>query len=1780
MATDYTRAMDALTKARTRQNNQRLGPMSTAPSFGRGGASPIQMPTFQAQAPSGPSAMEAALRALPQPEPEAPKPFGAGIPIVGGLIEHTSQGESFGDRARLGLDWLLNEYKPTGALMRTLGTTGALTAGAINEIVSPEKTPGEGILDAAGQNVRNLWSWDRDRSEPVRYNQDWIQDLRERQTGRTPDERTGFDRATDFVGGFALDVLTDPLSFLGAGAINRVGQAGNRAIGAGAKAVGAREVSERAFQRASQLKATREGFGPALRHQSRGPFRERSPIKEAMARSVDTPIVPGTRQATNVAQEAAEDVATAKQVIDTGTPQPSVDIPNPASANRPHTNTPLEDARDASVFGDAQPGRLSPETLRQANQAVQDPLDELFDIITPRSATARSNAATPQKMRADTPDIPNPFRSFDQSVGRFETPSLLDDIPPSVSAREWVTEMTPQQMEAMPTFRLFEKRPYSFPTIVRIANGDFNFGTAATRGPRNVRLTREEIAQAQPEAQRIINQAHQEAVGASRAARQAPEGGQVPSAPESAPRPPGRTDSATSATPSRARATAWEPVASLGGDWERISARDWSNLQKRLKRMRNSGRLTSREYSELLRARRENDPALWQRTVDEIMYDGYPSPINVQMREMAENFGNADEIAEAAAQSVGKGSPEMRMINDPANFVQEGRAVRNAIHKTLTEEFINKPRTHRVPTKTAARITRDAPDDITVTGRYPDEFGRYSQYTAQKNLFQEIDINNSRFWRREDGTRVPFMEQGKARYDYAMPHLKAMMESLELQGIIPNTAVDMRGFPMNIHDVLEILPEADAINMFFHPGKLVPTTNILEAAELLVRHTNNGGTVESIRGTVETLLKQTPGTRGGGVNKFANAADMTGDGATNRLNAYRRLNRKPKNFTFEQMVNEEAAHYAQALIQRRPAIVNKAAEKSARYSAEVNAEFASIASDTIENALRNIEEGRFMVQVQTVENLDDITRLNGHRIGAKTESIDRAVDSVEEAIARNIPPEKLARLNDDARLMNAAETQDAAAFNRTAQEVSDDAVARAQQNAPAAALNDHDASNDMALMARVESKYGSLGDKFKKNFGMEDIGDALHTMNAVARPMRAAYTNRLNQVTKKFGEAVGDGDTRTLFNAAFDEIRLGKAADQIANPRIREAASEVEELVDFFFPVRQGEELANRFVGRFNNPELINAAFSARGYDHVRFDMAAARTAAKNAGDESQEAVMRHLSNQWREWTISDPSEFLSVAEDVLNKMATNDAAMRQGVHLLNKLGATSKAPKPGFVKLPAGGKDDLVRFTDYLGDANLYVHEAAAEQIVMMQRVLNQSLEYTSDLGKWTQRNVLPIMNMWKTGMTIWNARHWIRNFWGDVGLNMLAGHNSPSDYFRAMRMMHAKSTYDSMWDGADALRRAGTELRGRPPRNPNVKGSDPIVTSRNGISFTADDINTFSRDNGVFISFPVRYDLIDDMVDPSRMQQFTGHFEFTGGRAKQLVSSGHEWRDHMVRGSHMIAVLRKGKWKNKQQALEEAAKIVRKWHPDGSDLQHWESKYARIAAPFYSWTRRALPLVFEAMVSNPHRIMSFPKAYYNAAEAMGVNLHSIADPFPTDQLFPDYLTDRIVGPAYQDAEGNYWGGHPGLPFDDLSQFLNDPIGEAIGMGSPALKVPIELLTGQRIGSGAIRDTSDYIDSNIPFINTISNFLGVSVTGTAANVLTGNAFNTDSEGRTIDTQANVDRELKEHFDMTTALNWLTGAQLQNMSRPNVITRAEFEERDRVEQMEGLLGWGRARRER
>jgi hypothetical protein len=144
------------------------------------------------------------------------------------------------------------------------------------------------------------------------------------------------------------------------------------------------------------------------------------------------------------------------------------------------------------------------------------------------------------------------------------------------------------------------------------------------------------------------------------------------------------------------------------------------------------------------------------------------------------------------------------------------------------------------------------------------------------------------------------------------------------------------------------------------------------------------------------------------------------------------------------------------------------------------------------------------------------------------------------------------------------------------------------------------------------------------------------------------------------------------------------------------------------------------------------------------------------------------------------------------------------------------------------------------------------------------------------------------------------------------------------------------------------------------------------------------------------------------------------------------------------------------------EAARSTRKWLLDYSELTPTERLVMRRMIPFYSWTRKSLPRIFESFVSSPRK----------AALAIRGTTQPTAD---RGGPVPEFLRQTGAIPAGLDAQGaqRFVYGF-GSPYEEINKLdLTSPEGGVLGgarkamraLGgqlNPMLKMPAELAGGR----------------------------------------------------------------------------------------------------------------------
>lgn len=421
--------------------------------------------------------------------------------------------------------------------------------------------------------------------------------------------------------------------------------------------------------------------------------------------------------------------------------------------------------------------------------------------------------------------------------------------------------------------------------------------------------------------------------------------------------------------------------------------------------------------------------------------------------------------------------------------------------------------------------------------------------------------------------------------------------------------------------------------------------------------------------------------------------------------------------------------------------------------------------------------------------------------------------------------------------------------------------------------------------------------------------------------------------------------------------------------------------------------------------------------------------------------------HSWQEWDIKEPSEALyqltRALQLVTRKNAMwDDAAIRWG--------------------MPIKGGEYTHEVTNVERLKGTYFPEPIANQISNLQR------HFETDIFKVPHKSIElfdKVQRMWKTGVTIYSPSHHIRNLTGDIYLAALDGVVSTRPYTIASKILHAYPTrykdLESVFNIMDP------KLRDRAL---NARPGNIVLTTRRGDKLTAEQVYQAAESQGLFIRAMNIEDLVGDASPSSGT--FGTKFQPFGGRVYDAATRVSELRDHWVRLAHFSDILTKSNAPLKI-AVEQAGRRVRKFHPDGMDLTGFEQNVLRRIIPFYSWLRKATPLVVEGAIMRPHITLAFPKAMANLQLVTGIESQGPGDPFPEDQMFPEWLREKGIGPILNPGSGlgrdETWRGeapgytivNPTNPFTDQVSQLGSPVKTAFSSLSPVARIPIELLTG-----------------------------------------------------------------------------------------------------------------------
>lgn len=961
------------------------------------------------------------------------------------------------------------------------------------------------------------------------------------------------------------------------------------------------------------------------------------------------------------------------------------------------------------------------------------------------------------------------------------------------------------------------------------------------------------------------------------------------------------------------------------------------------------------------------------------------------------------------------------------------------------------------------------------------------------------------------------------KYDKMMPMLKASDEILRQYGLHPTTHAGGKGYPISLYDVLSSLPRTHVERHVFNTGRQILPTQYLELAHAALDVDLTRGFTRTVNGIEEftpdltdwrdmvkgMLNEPLPENikTGRSASDYARTqaekakvAELAKTAKTHNFDP----NNPPANFATDaairyQKIFDRIMGYdpkvkgsASELMSRE--FVQKIQAKAKYNSDRAKLQYGQFVSNHAEKSVNE-----FLDRMNSAATGDDVFKIIDEANGTITKTIKEdatiipppgSVDAIKNALNEVT----------DANMATELARKQASAY---------EAAANANERA-AVGVKTHEAMGDFVEDSIKMSPTADLSDKLEMTlFGKMvhavfphisegDLRNMLLSREVAAGALTAQYSRNLGAIEQRLGKA--------KVKQIFDDVRTGHApsAEELADyDEMRKAVARV-----------FGE---GRWSMKHNGIEVDHFNANMRHFripGQFRFE-------SKNIDEAIEE---------WRKWEPDDPFDLLSRMDAALQKSIA-ERSLGDGISA--EWGVRNY--KPGYVRVMAStGKSRIA----HLLDKTLWYPEDVAKNL----RALDKTLADLSKPG--TQNRLLQIFDSathaYKAGLTIYRPGHHMRNLYGDIWLGYMDGVTNPRYYSRAQKILATRKTHykDFNFDDAVTLNEGPVALRFTQGGKDVTLSEDAIyrIAFKHGLLpdyGTIEDLGIGAREN------------VDIFGKASKIKPL-------GGKAHNVAAGVSEYRDHYVRLAHFLKVMEETKrLKPGKDALaqidklaEQASNRVRKWHPNGSDLTKFEKDVSRRAILFYSWIRKAIPLVVESAVMRPGRFMAFPKAMYSLAESQGIDLNGFTDPFPTDQLFPNWL-GGTQGPQFGSAVSGYLGIRPGIPMMDImDQYFADPataFHTVMGATNPIIKVPYELTTGATTQGIPTDDVPKYLLGQVPFGNFVNTMLGKPVGGVSPS----------DEG--YDPGGIRDPRAIATF------NLLSGLGLMDMSRPSFIKSAEFD---------------------
>lgn len=901
--------------------------------------------------------------------------------------------------------------------------------------------------------------------------------------------------------------------------------------------------------------------------------------------------------------------------------------------------------------------------------------------------------------------------------------------------------------------------------------------------------------------------------------------------------------------------------------------------------------------------------------------------------------------------------------------------------------------------------------------------------------------------------------------------------------------------------------------VLFNPGTAAPETLFWEAhAQYLL-----GASDDALRAILRTTKSKYNGTP---IDRNPLARDTAGL-------RYRKTTLGTKELSPSEHLTEITLDYIKrtspAVQARSLGVVREYAKKSTTDAGAM----ASILGDDFAEALAR-GDGPAMDMLSRIES--DLARLS-QEYGASAHATGMAAD----ALSRNLPTWAVKRAksvaSNEAAYINAARMGKSADEIRAMGAASE--VKHTPVEVRAAA-DDMEQMEEFAKDLNRESELYGLGTDTRSVLYNETRYRSL--WDQMTHPLRKRFDARYGAVvdgvdlTKQTRMAAGSPAQDILemsryisqWGKKYNSVRLGKSDETVASAAFKQLQRGADDAAALDSSVLQALEELKPIAARMfdiDNVGFNGDLFFGTGSQNIRYLERSMEVTGmgRKYGDVFSERIAKgdgSVTSWWREIDVDDPVEFLNLYNASVHAAIGERTSMLLLVDELKRTGLLSMKAKPGFAKPKLEGNSF---FYAGLEDSGAFIDKRVLEAMSEVDRAMYAARGFGANSPI---TNIIdPALSAWKVAMTIYRPGHHIRNIMSNGMLAYIAEgpRNLAKSGVVAAQIIGRRAGKDvaAMGEMERILTGQGSKLK---------SGADDVVLkTKDGkgrpIEITLGMFHDAAALRGGFRTFRQS----EDIVEGKGIVQRASDAAIWRGRLPEKIAGGlSEGIDHHGYLQQFVQVVLNNakhvgtKFKSLDDLYDFAIQRSYKFHPDSAVLAPFESKYMRRLTPFYTWFRGTLPGVIESAMMHPGRVMIANKASFNIAQTMGIDAESFANPWPEDADVPDFMRESAYGAnalfgdqmyalnpgfAHQDLASDFFGRGPEEGGNFVTATMSNAARLMWDMATPFIKAPVELAAGKKLSNDTqIRQAGDYIDDQIPLLNYISKSSGVSFAGTLMN--------------------------------------------------------------------------------